>query len=58
MRRLKTGVRQNHNVNLSGGGANNTYNIALDYYGQKGTMVGCRSKLRPLHCPCKQFDGC
>lgn len=37
---FKTGVRQNHNINLSGGGTNNTYNIALDYYGQKGTMVG------------------
>lgn len=37
---FKTGVRQNHNINLSGGGANNTYNVALDYYGQKGTMVG------------------
>ncbi len=37
---FKTGVRQNHNINFSGGGNNNTYNIALDYYGQKGTMVG------------------
>ncbi len=37
---FKTGVRQNHNVNLSGGGNNNTYNIGLDYYNQKGTMVG------------------
>jgi len=37
---FKTGIRQNHNVNMSGGGANNTYNIALDYYSQKGTMVG------------------
>lgn len=37
---FKTGIRQNHNINLSGGGANNTYNIALDYYGQKGTMEG------------------
>lgn len=37
---FKTGVRQNHNINMSGGGANNTYNIALDYFGQKGTMVG------------------
>ncbi|MBN2806571.1 MAG: TonB-dependent receptor [Prolixibacteraceae bacterium] len=37
---FKTGIRQNHNVNLSGGGASNTYNIALDYYGQEGTMVG------------------
>jgi len=37
---FKTGIRQNHNINLSGGGNNNTYNIALDYYNQKGTMVG------------------
>ena len=37
---FKTGIRQNHNVNLSGGGANNTYNIGLDYFGQKGTMEG------------------
>ncbi len=37
---FKTGIRQNHNINLSGGGVNNTYNLALDYYGQEGTMVG------------------
>ena len=37
---FKTGVRQNHNINLSGGGANNTYNIGLDYYSQQGTMEG------------------
>ncbi len=37
---FKTGIRQNHNINLSGGGVNNTYNIALDYYSQNGTMVG------------------
>lgn len=37
---FKTGVRQNHNVNLSGGGAHNTYNIALDYFEQKGTLEG------------------
>ena len=37
---FKTGVRQNHNVNLSGGGANNTYNIGLDYFKQTGTMEG------------------
>ena len=37
---FKTGIRQNHNVNLSGGGANNTYNIALDYFNQKGTIEG------------------
>ena len=37
---FKTGIRQNHNVNLSGGGVNNTYNIALDYFDQKGTIEG------------------
>ena len=37
---FKTGIRQNHNVNLSGGGANNTYNIALDYFNQNGTIEG------------------
>jgi TonB-linked SusC/RagA family outer membrane protein len=37
---FKTGIRQTHNINMSGGGANNTYNIALDYYGQEGTMYG------------------
>ena len=37
---FKTGIRQNHNVNLSGGGANNTYNIGLDYFKQKGTLEG------------------
>lgn len=37
---FKTGVRQNHNINLSGGGENNTYNVALDYFSQEGTMEG------------------
>ena len=37
---FKTGIRQNHNVNLSGGGENSTFNIALDYFNQRGTMVG------------------
>lgn len=37
---FKTGVRQNHNVNISGGGVNNTYNVGLDYFNQNGTMVG------------------
>lgn len=37
---FKTGIRQNHNVNLSGGGANSTYNVALDYFSQKGTLQG------------------
>ena len=37
---FKTGIRQNHNVNFSGGGANNTYNIGLDYFNQKGTLEG------------------
>ncbi|MFT3680226.1 MAG: SusC/RagA family TonB-linked outer membrane protein [Ferruginibacter sp.] len=37
---LKTGTRQNHNVSFSGGGANSTYNVGLDYFNQKGTYVG------------------
>ena len=37
---FKTGIRQNHNVNISGGGKNNTYNVGLDYYSQKGTLEG------------------
>lgn len=37
---LKTGTRQNHNISLSGGGTNNTYNLSLDYFDQKGTYVG------------------
>ncbi|MEO6330011.1 MAG: TonB-dependent receptor [Ginsengibacter sp.] len=37
---LKNGSRQNHNVNLSGGGVNNTYNFSLDYFDNEGTYVG------------------
>ena len=37
---FKTGTRQNHNINLSGGSANSTYNIGLDYFQQKGTLQG------------------
>ena len=37
---FKTGIRHNHNINLGGGGAHNTYNIGLDYYSQKGTIQG------------------
>ena len=37
---LKTGMRQNHNVAFSGGGVNNTYNVSLDYFQNKGTYVG------------------
>lgn len=37
---LKTGQRMNHNVNLSGGGANVTYNASLDYFKQDGNFVG------------------
>jgi TonB-dependent starch-binding outer membrane protein SusC len=37
---LKTGTRQNHNISLSGGGTNNTYNLSLDYYDNNGTYVG------------------
>ena len=36
---LQTGIRHNHNVNLSGGGAHNPYNVSLDYYNQKGTLL-------------------
>ena len=43
---FKTGIRQNHNVNLSGGGANNTYNVGLDYYDQKGTIEGAGPDFR------------
>ena len=37
---FKTGRRQNHNVNISGGCTASTYNIGLDYYQQKGTIEG------------------
>ena len=37
---FKTGIRQNHNINLSGGGSNNTYNVSLDYFNQQGTLEG------------------
>ncbi len=37
---FKTGTRQNHNVNLSGGGAKNTFNISMNYFDQKGTLEG------------------
>jgi len=37
---LKTGTRQNHNISFSGGGQNNTYNLSLDYFDNKGTYVG------------------
>ena len=37
---FKTGIRQNHNVALSGGSAHSTYNVSLDYYNQKGTLEG------------------
>ena len=37
---FKTGTRQNHNVNFSGGSANSTYNVGLDYFQQKGTLEG------------------
>jgi TonB-dependent SusC/RagA subfamily outer membrane receptor len=44
---FKTGIRQDHNVNFSGGGANNTYNVALDYFNQKGTLEGGLLSLQP-----------
>ena len=42
---FKTGVRQNHHVNLSGGGENNTYNLSLDYFKQEGTIEGAGPNL-------------
>jgi TonB-linked SusC/RagA family outer membrane protein len=36
----KNGNRQNHNVNFSGGSEHFTYNVSLDYFGNKGTFVG------------------
>ncbi len=42
---FKTGIRQDHNINVSGGGENNTYNIALDYFNQRGTMEGAGPNL-------------
>ncbi len=37
---LKLGMRQNHNINLSGGGQFTTYNVGLDYTQNKGTFEG------------------
>ncbi|WP_222852234.1 TonB-dependent receptor plug domain-containing protein [Olivibacter sp. SDN3] len=37
---IKTGNRQNHNLNFSGGGNNTTYNMSFDYFGNNGTFVG------------------
>lgn len=37
---FKNGLRMNHNVSMSGGGENNTYNVSLDYFKQNGTMEG------------------
>ena len=37
---FKTGTRQNHNINLSGGSSSSTYNVGLDYFQQKGTLEG------------------
>ncbi len=37
---FKSGVRQNHNINLSGGSAKSTYNVGLDYFKQSGTLEG------------------
>lgn len=42
---FKTGIRQNHNLNFSGGGENNTYNLALDYFKQEGTIEGAGPNL-------------
>ncbi|MCQ6957225.1 SusC/RagA family TonB-linked outer membrane protein [Mucilaginibacter aquariorum] len=36
----KNGNRQNHDLNFSGGSEHFTYNVSLDYFGNKGTFVG------------------
>lgn len=37
---LKNGMRQNHNLNFSGGGENTTYNLSLDYFENEGVLEG------------------
>jgi TonB-linked SusC/RagA family outer membrane protein len=37
---LKTGIRQDHNLNFSGGSKTSTYNLSLDYLNNQGTFVG------------------
>ncbi|WP_255584546.1 SusC/RagA family TonB-linked outer membrane protein [Zunongwangia sp. SCSIO 43204] len=37
---MKSGSRQNHNVSLSGGGENISYNASLDYFQNEGVLVG------------------
>jgi TonB-linked SusC/RagA family outer membrane protein len=37
---IKLGSRQNHNINLSGGGEYTTYNISLDNFQNEGTFEG------------------
>ena len=50
---FKTGYRQNHNVNMSGGGANNTYNIGLDYFKQSSSSSAHRWSIRtPIRTTC------
>ncbi|HSJ66423.1 MAG TPA: TonB-dependent receptor [Anditalea sp.] len=37
---LKNGFRQNHNINISGGGEYTIYNASVDFFGNTGTLVG------------------
>lgn len=37
---LQTGVIQDHNVNMSGGGQYATYDVGLGYFNQTGTQIG------------------
>jgi TonB-dependent starch-binding outer membrane protein SusC len=37
---FKTGVRQNHNISMSGGGESGTYAVILDYLNSQGTLEG------------------
>jgi TonB-linked SusC/RagA family outer membrane protein len=37
---FKTGIRNNHNMAMTGGGESGTYAVILDYLDSKGTLVG------------------
>lgn len=37
---LKDGFRQNHNINISGGGEFTIYNASVDFFSNTGTLVG------------------
>lgn len=37
---FRTGITQNHNVGVSGGGDNNSYYVSVGYFGQEGIVKG------------------